>query len=75
MKTPTKFVNTLSDQEHSKLIENHQTADNFRVRNRSHAILLSSEKFPIDEIAAFVELTGIRSVCGSITGMTPARRL
>ncbi len=51
MKTPTKFVNTLSEQEHSKLIENHQTADNFRVRNRSHAILLSSEKFPIDEIA------------------------
>lgn len=51
MKTPTKFVNTLSEQEHSKLIENHQTDDNFRVRNRSHAILLSAEKFPIDEIA------------------------
>lgn len=51
MKTPTKFVNTLSEQEHNKLVENHQTDDNFRVRNRSHAILLSSEKFPLDEIA------------------------
>ncbi len=51
MKTPTKFVNTLSEKEHNKLIENHQTDDNFRVRNRSHAIVLSSEKFPIDEIA------------------------
>ncbi len=51
MKTPTKFINTLSEQEHNKLIENHQTSDNFRVRNRSHAILLSSERFSIDEIA------------------------
>ena len=51
MKTPTIFVNTLSEQERHKLIENHQTSDNFRIRNRSHAILLSSEKFPIDEIA------------------------
>lgn len=51
MKTPTKFVDTLSEQEHGKLIENHQTSDNFRVRNRSHAILLSSEKFSVAEIA------------------------
>lgn len=51
MKRPTKFVNTLSEQEYNELIENHQTADNYRVRNRSHAILLSNEKFSIDEIA------------------------
>lgn len=51
MKTPTKFVNTLSEQEHSKLIEYHQQSDNFRVRNRSHAILLSSERFSVAEIA------------------------
>jgi transposase len=51
MNIPTKFVNTLSEQEHNKLIENHQTSDNFRVRNRSQAILLSFEKFPIAEIA------------------------
>lgn len=52
MKTPTKFVNTLSDQEQLKLIENHQTSDNFRIRNRSHAILLSAEKFSVNEIAS-----------------------
>jgi transposase len=51
MKVPTKFIKTLSQEEHSRLIENHQTNNNFRVRNRSHAILLSFEKFPIDEIA------------------------
>ncbi len=51
MKTPTKFVTALSEQEHSRLVENHQTNDNFRVRNRSHAILLSSEKFSVAEIA------------------------
>ncbi len=51
MKRPTKFVNTLSEQEHCKLIENHQTSSNFRVRNRSHAILLSSAKFSVAEIA------------------------
>jgi len=51
MKVPTKFVKTLSDQEHNKLLSNHQTGDNFRIRNRSHAILLSFGKFPIAEIA------------------------
>lgn len=48
---PTKFVKTLSDGEHNKLLLNHQTSANFRIRNRSHAILLSWEKFSIDEIA------------------------
>lgn len=51
MKVPTKFITTLSEAEHSRLIENHQLSNNFRVRNRSHAILLSLEKFPIAEIA------------------------
>ncbi len=51
MKVPTKFIETLSQQEHSSLIENHQTSENFRVRNRSHAILLSFEIFPIAAIA------------------------
>lgn len=51
MKVPTKFIKTLSEQEHSRLIENHQTNHSFRVRNRSHAILLSFEKYPIAEIA------------------------
>lgn len=51
MKIPTKFVKTMSDEESSKLLENHQTSDNFRIRNRSHAILLSFGRFPIAEIA------------------------
>ncbi len=51
MKVPTKFITTLSEEEHNRLIKNHQTSNNFRVRNRSHAILLSFEKFPLAEIA------------------------
>jgi len=51
MKIPTKFVKTLSAEEHNKLLGNHQTSDNFRIRNRSHAILLSCSKFSIAEIA------------------------
>lgn len=51
MKVPTKFIKTLSQEEHKRLVENHQTSGNFRLRNRSHAILLSVEKFPIAEIA------------------------
>jgi transposase len=51
MKVPTKFINNLSDEEYNGLIKNHQTNDNFRVRNRSHAVLLSASKYPIAEIA------------------------
>ena len=51
MKVPTKFIKTLSEEEHSRLVENHQRSENFRLRNRSHAILLSFERFPIAEIA------------------------
>jgi transposase len=51
MKVPTKFVKTLSEEEHSRLSKNHQNGENFRVRNRSHAILLSAEGFAIAAIA------------------------
>lgn len=51
MKVPTKFVKTLSNEELNRLIENHQRGENFRLRNRSHAILLSFEKFPVAAIA------------------------
>jgi transposase len=51
MKVPTKFIETLSKTEKSKLIRDHQTSKNFRIRNRSHAILLSYEGFAVDEIA------------------------
>jgi transposase len=51
MNVPNKFIKTLSAKDYDKLVENHQTAENFRVRNRSHAILLSFQKKSIDEIA------------------------
>ena len=51
MNMPNKFIETLSDKDYQKLLENYQTATNFRVRNRSQAILLSFQKYPVDEIA------------------------
>jgi transposase len=51
MNMPHKFIKTLSDTEYSQLLENYQTSDNFGLRRRSHAILLSFQKYPIDEIA------------------------
>ena len=51
MNRPTKFVKTLSDEEQTKLLKSHQTSEKYRIRNRSQAILLSSERFSIDRIA------------------------
>lgn len=52
MNVPNKFITDLSDSDRTKLLECHQTSEKSRVRNRAHAILLSSESYPIDEIAA-----------------------
>jgi transposase len=52
MNMPNKFVENMADTDRQKLLENNQTSDNFRLRNRSHAILLSFQKHSIDEIAA-----------------------
>jgi len=46
-----RFVKTLTEEDYNKLVENHQKSENFRVRNRAHAIMLSFEKYSIDEIA------------------------
>lgn len=48
---PNKFVKTLFDKDYQKLVENYQTSSNFRVRIRSQAILLSFQKYAVDEIA------------------------
>lgn len=48
---PNKYVKTLFDKDCQKLVENYQTSKNFRVRNRSQAILLSFQKYSVDEIA------------------------
>ena len=51
MNAPNKFVEIPSEEDYTKLVENHRKSENFRVRNRSHAIVLSFEKYPIQEIA------------------------
>ncbi len=51
MNMPNKFVEDLSDKDYQKVLENYQTSDKFRVRNRSQAILLSFQRYPVDEIA------------------------
>lgn len=52
MKTPTKFITNLSSNEIAQLVDNHHNHRNFRVRNRSHALLLSHQAYSINEIAA-----------------------
>ncbi len=51
MNMPNKFVTDLSDKDYQILLENYQTHRNFRVRHRSHALLLSFQKYSVDEIA------------------------
>lgn len=53
---PNKFITKLSDAEYNKLTENYQTSDNFRISRRSHAILLSFQKYPIDDIAKICQV-------------------
>lgn len=56
MNKPNKFIKTLSDSDYHKLVENYQQSDNFRLRQRSQAILLSFQKYPIDEIAKICQI-------------------
>ena len=56
MNVPNKFIKTLIDKDYHKLVENYQKSDNFRVRNRSHAILLSFQKYSIDDIARICQV-------------------
>jgi len=51
MNVPNKFVDHLTDESIMKLEQLWQTSSNFRLRNRSHAILLSFQRVSIDEIA------------------------
>jgi transposase len=51
MNKPNKFIETLTDAEYHQLLENYQKSADFRVRNRSQAILLSFQKYPVEEIA------------------------
>lgn len=62
MNKPNKFVETLTDAEYNQLMENYQRSDNFRVRQRSHAIILSHQRYEVDKIA---EICGVHrtTVC------------
>lgn len=55
MKTPTKFVGELSEEQSEELRELMKTA-NEQVRRRAHAILLSAREYSIDEIADIYEV-------------------
>jgi transposase len=56
MNMPNKFVRNLSAEEIIRLEQLWQTSDNFRLRNRSQAILLSFQKVSMDEIAKICQV-------------------
>lgn len=55
MKTPTKFVTELSEEQREELRELMKTA-NEQVRRRAHAVLLSSRGYSVDRIADIYEV-------------------
>jgi transposase len=55
MKTPTKFISELSEEQLEELRELMKTA-NEQVRRRAHAILLSVREYSVDEIADIYEV-------------------
>jgi transposase len=55
MKTPTKFVKELSSEQREELDQLMRTAPE-HIRKRTHAVILSSRKFSIDQIAHIYEV-------------------
>lgn len=55
MKTPTKFVKPLTDEQRSRLEEIYKTDSRWRTRQRAQAILLSARKYSVDQLAALYE--------------------
>ena len=56
MRTPTKFVAALSDEQRQRLKAIHRTDSNWRTRMRAHAILLSEKGFPLDQLASIFDI-------------------
>ncbi len=56
MRTPTKFVEELSDEQKSGLRAIMKSEAPQRERMRAHAVLLSARRFSIDQIAAVYEV-------------------
>lgn len=56
MNKPHKFVQTLSDEDYHQLTKNYQTNDNLQVGRRSQAILLSFQRYIVEEIALICQV-------------------
>lgn len=56
MRTPTKFVQELTDEQKSQLRAIMKSKASQRKRMRAHAVLLSNRRFSIDQIAAIYEV-------------------
>ncbi len=56
MRTPTKFVQELTDEQKSRLQAIMKSDAPHRKRMRAQAVLLSSRRFSIDQIAAIYEV-------------------
>jgi hypothetical protein len=55
MRTATKFVESLTDEERQRLKEIHKTDANWRTRMRAHAILLSDKGFELNQLATIFD--------------------
>lgn len=56
MRTPTKFIEELTEEQKSRLQAVMKSAAPQRVRVRAHSVLLSARRFSIDRIAAIYEV-------------------
>lgn len=56
MRTPTKFVQELTDEQKSRLQAIMKSDAPQRTRMRAHTVLLSNRQFSIDQIAAIYEV-------------------
>jgi hypothetical protein len=56
MRTATKFVTPLTDEERLRLKEIHKTDPNWRTRMRAQAILLSEKGFALNQLATIFEI-------------------
>jgi transposase len=56
MKTPTRFIKPLGDEQRTALKQLMQTHPNHRVRMRAHAVLLSDRRYSLDQIADIFEV-------------------
>lgn len=56
MRTPTKFVQELTDEQKSRLQAIMKSAAPQRARMRAHTVLLSARRFSIDQIASIYEV-------------------